>query len=161
MTIYLSLFPNTRGLGYACIETPQTLVDYGVATVQPVSNEKVFARTKKLIDFFRPTVILIRDNDDPVKHRAKRIEALTAMITAYAKTKNIPVYCYSRTQIREAFEINGMKSKYEIAGLISNWFPELKSRMPQKNRLAYMNEDYNMGVFDAIALIGTHRYLKE
>ena len=97
MTIFLSLFPNTRGLGYACIETPQTLVDYGVATIQPVSNEKSFARAKKLIDFFRPTVILIRDNDDPIKHRAKRVEALSAMIAAWPRGKESPAFRCGRT----------------------------------------------------------------
>jgi hypothetical protein len=160
MTIFLSLFPNTRGLGYACIETPQTLVDYGVATIQPVSNEKSFARAKKLIDFFRPTVILIRDNDDPVKHRSQRIQTLAAMIAKYAKTQNIPVHHYSRTQIRDVFEINGMKSKHAISRLIVQWFPELEPRLP-KYRRASMNEGYNTGVFDAISLIATHRYLTE
>jgi len=160
MTIYLSLFPNTQGLGYACIETPQSLVDYGVATIKPVSNEKSFARAKKLIELFRPTVILIRDNDDPVKHRAKRVEALSAMIATYAKTQNIPIYRYSRSQIQDVFEINGMKSKYAISKLIVQWFPELAPRQP-KYRRASMNEEYNTGVFDAISLIATHRYLTE
>jgi hypothetical protein len=160
MTIFLSLFPNTRGLGYACIETPQTLVDYGVVTIQPVSNEKSFARAKKLIDFFQPTVILIRDNDDPVKHRSERVEVLAKMIATYAKAQNIPVYHYSRSKIREVFEINGMKSKYAISKLIIQWFPELAPRLP-KYRRASMNEGYNTGVFDAISLIATHRYLTE
>jgi hypothetical protein len=160
MTIFLSLFPNTRGLGYACIETPQTLVDYGVVTVQPVSNEKVFARAKKLIELFQPTVILIRDNDDPVKHRSQRVQTLAAMIAKYAKTQDITVYHYSRNKIREVFEINGIKAKHEIAQLITQWFPELAPRLPEYRR-ASMNEGYNTGVFDAISLIATHRYLTE
>lgn len=160
MTIYLSLFPNARGLGYACIETPQTLVDYGVKTIKPVSNERSFGQAQKLIEFFRPTVILIRDNDDSVRHRAKRVEELTKMITEYAKTQGIPVYHYSRDKIREVFEINGVKSKHAISRLISEWFPELAPRRP-KYRRSTMNENYNTGVFDAISLIATHRYLAE
>ena len=160
MTIFLSLFPNTRGLGYACVETPETLVDYGVVTVQPVSNEKVFARAKKFIDFFKPTVILIRDVDDPVTRRAKRIQNLVGIITEYAQEHNIPVYRYSRGKIQEVFEINGIKTKQEIAEQIVQWFPELAPRLP-KVRKAWMDEDYNMGVFDAISLIATHRYLTE
>jgi Holliday junction resolvasome RuvABC endonuclease subunit len=160
MTIFLSLFPNTRGLGYACVETPQTLVDYGVVTVQPVSNEKVFARAKKFIDFFRPTVIVIRDTDDPVTRRAGRIQSLVEAITKYAQEQNIPVYRYSRNKIKEVFEINGIKTKHDIAQQIAQWFPELAPRLP-KVRRAWMDEDYNMGVFDALALVATHRYLTE
>jgi hypothetical protein len=58
------------------------------------------------------------------------------------------------------FEQFGAKSKYEIANKIIAWFPQLASRAP-KIRKAWMDEDYNMGIFDALALAITHKYLTE
>jgi hypothetical protein len=62
--------------------------------------------------------------------------------------------------MRDVFEQFGAKSKYEIANKIVTWFPQLVSRAP-KIRKPWMDEDYNMGIFDALALAITHKYLTE
>jgi Holliday junction resolvasome RuvABC endonuclease subunit len=158
--LILSLFPNARGLGYVCIEAPKKLLDFGVVTIRPVSNERILARINKFVEFHRPTVIVIRQSQTFTARRAMRVQAVISKITDYAKTQNLPVHRYTRQQIRDVFEVQGAKTKQEIAKQIAQWFPELAPRLP-KVRKIWMDEDYNMVVFDAAALAITHMYLMQ
>ena len=157
-TLILSLYPNARGLGYVCLEAPQRLLDSGVLTVRPLSNERILVRVAKFVEFYHPTLIVIRDSDTLTTRRAKRVQGLMDTITAYAKSKNIKVAKYTRQQIRDVFEVHGAQTKYEIAQQIIHWFPELAPRAP-KIRKPWMDEDYNMGLFDALSVAITHLYL--
>jgi hypothetical protein len=156
MSVVLSLYPNVRGLGYACAEMPKKLIESGVVTVSPVNNGTVMERVRRFIEYYKPTIIFVRD---PLPTH-KRIAKLAAKIEAHAEKEGMPVYRYSRQQITEVFGTFNAATKYEISQKIITWFPELAIRAP-KMRKSYMNEDYNMGIFDAIALIVTHEYLTE
>jgi Holliday junction resolvasome RuvABC endonuclease subunit len=156
MNIVLSLYPNARGLGYACAEMPEKLLDSGVVTVRPVCNRTVMERVRKFIDYYKPTIIFVRD-PEPSNGRVAR---LAADIEAHAASEGLPVYKYTRRQTREVFGTFNATTKHEISQKILTWFPELAVRAPRL-RKAWMEEDYNMGVFDAIALAVTHEYLKE
>jgi Holliday junction resolvasome RuvABC endonuclease subunit len=158
--IILSFYPNARGLGYACIEMPQNLKDSGVVTIQPISNKKLLERITKFVEFFTPTIIVVKDYNSSYSRHSKRVAELVESIAKHAGEVKIPVYRYSRQQVRDVFEQFGAKSKYEIAQKIIYWFPQLASRAP-KIRKAWTDEDYNMGIFDALALAITHKYLTE
>ena len=159
-TMILALYPNARGLGYACFEAPEKLWDCGVITVRPICNGKILERITKFVDFFHPTVLLVQDCDSKHSRHSKRVVRVVDSITKYAEEIKVPIYRYSRQQIRDVFEQFGAKSKYEIAQKIIAWFPQLASRAP-KIRKPWMDEDYNMGTFDALSLIITHQYLTE
>lgn len=160
MTIILSLYPNTRGLGYICLETPQKLLDSGVVTVRPIFNGRIMQRVQKFTEYFKPTLVIIRDHNYPTTARNKRTKELIDEIVKYAEEKNIRVYRYSRQQIKDVFQQFGAITKYEIAKKIIEWFPELAIRAP-RIRKQWMDEDYNMGIFDALSLSITHQYLTE
>jgi Holliday junction resolvasome RuvABC endonuclease subunit len=151
----LSLFPYSRGVGYACLQAPQNLLDSGVVTIRPISNERIVSRINKFLEFHQPTVVVIRDIDAIHKRKAKNVQKTIEIITDYAKTKKLPLFRYTRQQIREAFEVHGAKNKYETAQKIVTWFPYLASKAPEI-RMEWMDEDYNMCMFDAIALAVTH-----
>lgn len=160
-TMIFALYPNARGLGYVCFEQPEKkLWDCGIVTVRPICNGKILKRINKFVDFFKPAVILVQDCDSNYSRHSKRVTGLVASITKYAEEIKVPIYRYSRQQIRDVFEQFGAKSKYEIAQKIIAWFPQLASRTP-KIRKPWMDEDYNMGVFDAFSLVITHQYLTE
>ena len=159
-TLVLSLFPNHRGLGFVCIEWPKKLLDAGMAVVHPVSNSQFLDRVIKYIDFFKPSVIIIRNCKGKKSDREKRIENIVDDITTYSEKNHIPIYGYTRQQIRDVFEQFGATTKNEIAKKIIEWFPQLEWRAPTI-RKAWMDEDCNMGVFDAFALAVTHKYLTE
>jgi hypothetical protein len=152
--IVLGLYANSRGLGYACIQVPNKVMESGVLNVTPLSNEKIAIRVQRFIEFFKPNVLVIRDGEKSVP----RIQELSDAITKIAAAHNIPVHHYSREQVKDVFEIFGAKTKFERAHKIIETLPELASRAP-KIRKAYMDEDYNMGVFDAVALVFVHEYL--
>lgn len=159
MNIILSLYPNSRGLGYACIELPQKLLDSGIVTVRPICNDRLLARIEKYMDFFKPKIIVVRDAD-ALTPRGKRIKRLITAVIESAVERGIPIHQYSRDQMKEVFEQFGTSTKYEIAQKLIQWFPELADRAPGV-RKPWMDEDYNMGVFDALALAVTHAYLTE
>ena len=77
-----------------------------------------------------------------------------------AQAQELNVYKYSRNQIQHVFEQFKAKNKYETARVIVRWYDQLKTRMPYQ-RKAWMAEHYQMGVFDAFALMLTHYYHKD
>jgi hypothetical protein len=160
VTVTLSIYPNSRGFGYVVMEGPRMLVDYGISTVKPISNDAVLARLKKVMDHHRPTVVLLREADAATASQSPRVLKLIMAISGFVKDKGIPVHRYSREQIKNVFEQFGAATKYDIAQKIIGEYEELKERAP-KQRKAWMEEDYNMGIFDAMAIIGTHHFLTE
>lgn len=157
--VVLSLYPNRRGFGYVCLEWPQKLIDSGIATVRPLCNSGIFDRFEKFLDFYKPQLIVIRDCEN-LSSCKKRTQKLIHSITIHAGKVKIPIHHYSREQIRDVFEQFGATTKYEIAQKIIEWFPELSWRAP-KIRKPWKDEDYSMGIFDALALAITHKYLNE
>ena len=152
--VVLALYANSRGLGYACIQVPKKLMECGVLNVTPLSNDKIAMRVEKFIDFFKPHVVVIRDAESSVP----RIQELSDTISIMAYEKNVPIHRYTRKQVKDVFEIFGATTKYEIAHKIIEAIPALATRAP-RIRKPYLPEDYNMGIFDAAALILTHEYL--
>jgi hypothetical protein len=160
MPIVLALYPNARGLGYVCLENPKKIRDSGMVQVFPISNDRILKRVVKFADFFKPTLILVQDCDSSYSRHSKRVARLVEDITKHAKEIKVPVYQYSRQQIRDTFEVFGAKSKHEIVQQIIKWFPQLEPLAP-KIRKSWMAEDYSMGIFDALSLAVTHQYLTE
>lgn len=160
VNVVLSLYPNTRGLGFACIDIPQTLLDFGIVTIRPISNHKILRRVKGFIEYYQPKIIVMRECGGYNRCYSERTIRLLAEIIALAKERQIPVFQYSRKQIQETFELFGAKTKYEVSQKLIEWFPILSIRTP-KLRKAWMDEDYNMGIFDALALAVTHQNLSE
>jgi len=158
--IVLSLYPNSRGLGYVCLESPQLLKESGVLTIRPIFNGKILERIIKFVNFFKPEIIVVKDYGLGHSRQSKRGVELVESIAKYAEEIKVPVYRYTRQQMRDVFEQFEATSKYEIAKKIVSWFPQLESHTP-RIRKPWMAEDYYMGEFDAIALAVTHQYLTE
>ena len=156
MSVVLALYPNARGLGYACVELPQRLLDWGIVTVKPASNERVMERVGRYLEHYAPEVVFVRDPARP----DSRVSALVGEIEENARARGLEVHRYSREQVREAFALQGARTKHEISRKVAGWFPELDAYIPRL-RKPYMDEDYRMGVFDALSLLSAHLYLKE
>ncbi|MBS1619280.1 MAG: hypothetical protein JST76_12220 [Bacteroidetes bacterium] len=156
MSVVLALYPNTRGLGYACLDMPERLLDFGVITVRPACNAIVMRRIRRFVDYYQPEILLVRD----VAPSNPRVCRLVSEIEEHAKAEGLSVERLSRHQVREVFRIFNAKTKYEISRQILEWFPELEGHAP-KVRKSYMDEDYTMGIFDALALASAHKYLGE
>ena len=159
--IILALYPNARGLGYACVNVVEKkLLEQGIANIRPVANGGIIERIKQFIEYHNPTVIVIRDAKGTTSKNIERLYELNTFITLYAKHKHIPVYRYTRRQIRDVFELFGATTKEQIAKQLILWFKELAPFAP-RIRKAWMDEDYHMGIFDAMSLVITHQYLNK
>lgn len=155
--VVLVLFPNVTGLGYVIASHPKEIYDYGVRKFRPFSKHKFIKKVKWFLDYGKPQVVILLDYDKSnVSHRVtgtiKEIESL-------ARAKNLDIKKYSKRQIRDTFSVLGSNTKFEISVQIMKWYPELESIIPPKRR-PWKPEHYQMGVFDAFALLTTHWYLK-
>jgi len=104
--------------------------------------------------------VILRDHLGNVPPQSKRLIRLIEKVTNAAREQGLKVKHYEREDVRCFFEQFEVKTKYEIAQAIIRWFPELKGREPKVRKL-YMNENHNMGAFDAVALALTHFYMTE
>ena len=151
----LAITPSTRGFGFVVMD--EALVDWGIKAVKKDKNSQSMAKIEKLVDQYDPMVIVLPRADAKEDRRVPRIQKLVRQISAYAGTRKTKVILLSRRQVREAFFEDGKGTKYTIATILAKRFPEeLGFRMPRKRR-AWMNEDPNMDIFDAVALALTIR----
>lgn len=155
----LALYPNTRCIGHVTLDWPENLIDYGTFSASPLCNERLLRGVKKTIEYFKPELVLIRDCETKTL-RGKRAQHLMEMVECYAKEIGVPIYKYTRQQVRDVFDQFQAKTKYDIMKKLVAWYPELKWREP-KIREVWDDESANMAVFDAIALAITHKYLTE
>lgn len=157
--LMVTLYPNAFGMGYLISETPNELINYGIARVRPLSRDKYVKRLLTFIQHYKPTIILLRGYRNSDNRISKRVIKIIDAFEKEAIKLELPVYKYSREQIKDVFAEFGGNSKYQISKTITSWYPELQYRMPdiRKNTKA---EHYQMGIFDAFALMLTHHYLE-
>jgi Holliday junction resolvasome RuvABC endonuclease subunit len=148
----LAIAPSTRGFGFALLEGLNTLADWGVKTVHGDKNTKSLAKVNELITHYQPDVVVLEDSSSKHSRRSGRIRALSRKIAAVAARRKVSVALFSPEQVRQVFFAEGKGTKYAIAKILANRFPdELGSRLPPKRR-PWMSEDYRMNIFDAVAL---------
>lgn len=156
--ICLSIYCNIRGFAYSCVEMPNKLLDYAVITRRPYDVERLLVKVRKLLDFYQPTILVLRDANSVDSVRMRKF---INEITECAVASNVQVHQYSKEQVKEVFDKFGVSSKNEIADyIILQWLPELSERRPQQ-RSWYEPEDYHMGVFDSLALTMTHEFKQD
>jgi hypothetical protein len=151
-SLILSVAPTTRGFGYCVTELPGSLIDWGSKAVQGDKNVESIKKVRTLIQYFRPSRVVLQDLSKPDCRRGERIMVLNEALIALAKECGIRVVLLSRSEIRKQFFGTHRGTKFEIAVRLANRFPEeLGSRMPRK-RKPWMSEDSRMDIFDAISI---------
>jgi RNase H-fold protein (predicted Holliday junction resolvase) len=148
----LAITPSTRGFGFALVEGLNTLVDWGVKNVDADKNTGSLARVKALIAYYEPDVLVLEDASAKPVRRAPRIRELTKRIVSMAKRQDVRVMSLPRKQVRRVFFADGQGTKYALAQILAERFPdELGTRLPPKRR-PWMSEDSRMDIFGAVAL---------
>jgi hypothetical protein len=156
--VLLALYPNSIGIGYACLQLPDYLFDFGITTAKPVKNRKLLANAEKFMDYYKPKIILLKET--ATSKRSHRNNQLIEAITTLAGEKGLQVFRYTKGQVTEVFEVFGARTKFEIVEKIISMLPELGIRAPKPRRW-YEKEDYNMTLFNAVSLAVTHTHLSE
>jgi Holliday junction resolvasome RuvABC endonuclease subunit len=149
----LAIAPSTRGFGFAVLEGQETLVDWGVKTVNSDKNKQSLARVEDLIAHYQPGALVLEDASAKGSRRSPRIRKLSQQIIKMAANRKVSVKLFSRDQVMKTFIADGQGTKHALAEIIAKRFPEeLGSRLPPK-RKPWISEDSRMGIFDAVALV--------
>jgi hypothetical protein len=145
----LAIKPSTKGFGYAVMEGG--LVDWGIKTVQGDKNANSVKKVKELITLYQPTVLVLEEIPEGSR-RSPRIPDLNKELAGLATKHKVRVRTFRRTEINQAFFVEGKGTKHGLARIISERFPqELGFRLPPK-RKPWKSEDSRMDIFEAVAL---------
>ena len=149
----LAIDPTTRGIGFAVLEGPERLVDWGVKQAGEDKNAECVEIVRELIDRYRRHALVIEDAQDESSLRRERVGELLEDIRRMARERRVKVLDVTPNRIRQAFA----PKKDVIAAAIAGRFPELQPRLP-KMRTLRMSEQYKMPVFDAMSFALTFFY---
>ena len=150
--LVLAVYPFSRGFAFVFFEGPDSPFDWGVKEIKKKSkNTKTLDEIKKLIDRYRPEVIVIEDTSDRASRRNSRIRKLYQMLVHLAAAEYVDLCRYTKAQIKECFASIGATTKYEIAKAIATQIPAFGHRIPPI-RQPWVSEDPRQSLFDAAAL---------
>lgn len=144
----LAIDPISRGFGFAVLEGPTTLVDWGIRNISKGDSKAILRKVRTLIALYGIDIIVIEDCRDRSSRRRRRMRAVLEQVRALAVARTevllipLPLVC-------TAFEAG--KTKRAIATAVAEHFPELRFHLPPE-RKPWMTEDARMSIFDATAL---------
>src|SRR5919106_3405619 len=75
-TRIFALNPTHKGFGYAVLELPSRLVDWGLAGIKGDKHSGAVAWFEKLLDRFRPDAVVFEDAKAPGSRRRPRVREL-------------------------------------------------------------------------------------
>ncbi|MEM7106504.1 MAG: hypothetical protein AAF502_25490 [Bacteroidota bacterium] len=156
----LGLFPNTRGFGYALMESPSDLIAAKSTSLKSPSLEDCIQRIEDLFALLKPDIVVLRDPKARSYTGSSRITRIINRIVQLTKNRNAKVYFYSREQVRLVFAHHNALNKHEIACTIAENFKDIQAKVPEKRKL-WMPEGYHMSTFDAIALVITYFHMMD
>lgn len=147
----LAIDPYTKGFGFAVLEGPERLIDYGVKRVKGDKNCDSLNKLADLIERYQPDVIVLENPTDKGSRRCQRVQQLLKETLVLIASKRIKARRFSRSQIGKAFYSSGAFNKYQRASSIAKQFSELALRLPQARKF-WVNEGERMSIFEAVAL---------
>ncbi len=156
----LSVDPTTRGFGFAVMEGPEKLIDWGVKGAKKRKNESCLDLLCGLMDRYSPDVVVVEDFSAKGSRRCHRVQSLICQIAKLAESRRIRVQFISRKKVRKTFSESGKANKYNISRAIAQKLPELAPRLPPY-RKCWMSEDYRMSIFDAVSFVMAFFYFEK
>jgi RNase H-fold protein (predicted Holliday junction resolvase) len=155
-TRIFALDPTTKGFGYAILETPFHLIDWGLAHISGEKDSGAVARFEALLDQYRPDVVVLEDPAAPGSRRRPRVQELLNTLGKTARERGIAVHTIPRLAVIECFSsLDKRATKYSITKHLAETFPELAAKMPRRRKI-YQSEDERIATFDALALAVTY-----
>jgi Holliday junction resolvasome RuvABC endonuclease subunit len=148
----LAVYSNTHGFAFVLFKAHLSPVDWGVKEMRGRrKHSRCVARITTILDRYQPDIMVLQDTSPTGTRRSRRVTNLNAALAKLASNRAIPVYAYSREEVRSAFAEFGLPNKHSMAELIAKHIPALEHYLPPP-RKAWMSEDARMGIFDAAAL---------
>jgi hypothetical protein len=153
--LVLAIHPTSRGFGWALFEGPVMPVDWGLATVKAKRSARSLARFDRLLNRYKPKVVVFEQFEERPARRYERIQELCHQMIRLANERGIRTPIYSRDTVRECFEHCGTKTRHGIALSVADQIEIFRHRLPRK-RGDWGGEDVRQSLFDAVALALTH-----
>jgi len=149
----LAIDPTSRGFGLVVLESPSTLVDWGVKAIRREKETKTLAKVSELVRHYRPEIIVLEDFRR--SRRCARIRSLLEGVCRLATAEGLKSRCFPVARVKKVFGTFRANTKHEIAHAVAQQLPELAPHLP-RYRKPWMTEDYQMAIFDAAALALTY-----
>lgn len=149
----LAIDPASRGLGFALLEGPLALIDWGFYNAREDRDARCLAQLIWMLAKFEPDVLVIEDFGTGKGRRPARVRALADAFAATAKENGIACHRISRKTVRSRFP--SCQTKYDIASALAARFPEIKPWCPPRRKI-WLTEDPRINIFDALSLAVTH-----
>lgn len=149
----LALEIRTSKLGFAVLESPATLLDWGVRSFreaeEPVKSA-ISDRIGILIAFYKPSAIVIRLRQYHSPSQNERFMAALSAVRAEARRTMIKFVVLTISQVTRHFASRGQVTKHDVAASLARRYQELSWKLPVR-RKSYQSEAPAMLVFDALA----------
>jgi glutamate/tyrosine decarboxylase-like PLP-dependent enzyme len=150
--LVLSLSPSARGFGFVLFESALAPYDWGVQETRgDGKNRRILAFAAKMIDRYKPLVLVIEDWADGACRRSARILALYAELSELARKKSVQLVRISKQRLHGYFKSVVPTTKYEIALAVARLIPAFSFQIPPVRRI-WMSEDPRQTLYDAAAL---------
>lgn len=146
----LAIDPTSRGFGFAVLEGPGHLVDWGIRWVRHKNPAVRLDAFNDLLRLYRPERLIVEDCSDGACRRRARARRFVAELVTVATTSDLAVSHVTIGSVHQLFASYGKPTKYNTAKMVAEYFPELAPRLPPK-RKPWMSEVERMAIFDAVA----------
>jgi hypothetical protein len=154
----LAVDPASRGLGYALLDGPDRLIDWGFRNARERKDAQSIAYLKALMINYTPDILVVEAFDpDKNFHRSPRVRNLLNVFASMAPKYGARCERVSRVAVRDVFTCN---NKYRIATKLARAFPETKPSCPPERKI-WLAEDPRINIFDALALGCTYYAVAE
>lgn len=147
----LAVDPTSKGFGFAVLEGPARLIDWGVKQARENRNRVCLQQVANLIARYHPDFLIAENVRANGSRRCQRVRELTKKILTIASKHRIRSRSIPRRRVLAFFAPLGSATKHQMATAIAKRFPELDPRLPPL-RKPWMSEDERMSIFDAVAL---------
>jgi hypothetical protein len=125
----LALDVHPLSIGFAVLEGPDRLLDWGVRSFRHGVNAVKVPMSRKLaclIDEYQPDALLVKGTPNGTARRVKMIAKVAAM-------HHLPVRAVSGDSIKRAFP-QSTQNKHQMAQAVADHFPLLSSYVPPKRK---------------------------
>ena len=142
---------STR-VGFAVVETPIQLVDWGK---RALTADSCSALLLWLLQKYGISLMVVRKIQFDSPRNTARVRTGLRVIRKIARARSIELTAMSKNDFNRVFQQPERRTKFEIARLMTVIFPELAQLLPRSRR-CYEPENRRMSVFDAVALAVVH-----
>jgi hypothetical protein len=150
----LAIDLRPRRFGYAVFEGSRFLLDWG-ANSYPSSGDPegtvAAKRLAALLRFSTPSAVVVKKERWESAETDSVVRPVVEATTRETSARSIPIYLIGQNELASTFRSLECETKYEIASVLTRFFPELLWKLPPPRQI-WESEHPRMTMFDAVAV---------